>query len=61
MLVIQGLADVMAPPENGRSLKTDYPDRVTLVELDGLGHLMTRERPDLVADAIVAFARKLVD
>jgi pimeloyl-ACP methyl ester carboxylesterase len=61
MLVIQGLADVMAPPENGRSLKADYPDRVTLVELDGLGHLMTRERPDLVADAIVAFARDLVD
>ena len=61
MLVIQGLADVMAPPENGRSLKTDYPDRVTLVELEGLGHLMTRERPDLVAEAIVAFARKLID
>jgi pimeloyl-ACP methyl ester carboxylesterase len=45
----------------GRSLKADCPDRVTLVELDGLGHLMTRERPDLLADAIVAFARKLVD
>jgi pimeloyl-ACP methyl ester carboxylesterase len=59
MLVIQGLADVIAPPENGRSLKIDYPDRVTLVELAGLGHFMTRERPDLVAEAIIAFVHKL--
>jgi pimeloyl-ACP methyl ester carboxylesterase len=59
MLVIQGLADVIAPPENGRSLKIDYPDRVTLVELAGLGHSMTRERPDLVAEAIIAFVHKL--
>ena len=59
MLVIQGLADVIAPPENGRSLKIDYPDRVTLVELAGLGHFMTRERPDLVAEAIIAFMHKL--
>jgi len=58
MLVIQGLADAMAPPENGRSLKADYPNRVTLVELAGLGHLMMRERPDLVADAITAFVQK---
>jgi pimeloyl-ACP methyl ester carboxylesterase len=59
MLVIQGLADVTAPPENGRSLKADYPDRVTLVEFAGLGHFMVQERPDLVAEAIVAFMRKL--
>jgi pimeloyl-ACP methyl ester carboxylesterase len=59
MLVIQGLADVIAPPENGRSLKSDYPGRVTLVEFPDLGHLMLRERPDLTADAIIAFVRKL--
>jgi pimeloyl-ACP methyl ester carboxylesterase len=57
MLVIQGLSDVWAPVENGRSLKADYPDRVTLVELPAVGHLMASERPDLVADAIVAFVR----
>ena len=28
-------------------------------ELAGLGHFMTRERPDLVAEAIIAFVRKL--
>jgi predicted ATPase len=30
-LARQGLADVAAPPENGRSLKANYPERVTLV------------------------------
>jgi pimeloyl-ACP methyl ester carboxylesterase len=59
MLVIQGLADVDAPPENGRSLKADYPERVTLVEFAGLGHFMIRERPDLVADAIISFMHRL--
>jgi pimeloyl-ACP methyl ester carboxylesterase len=59
MLVVQGLSDVIAPPENGHSLKRDYPDRVTLVDLPGLGHLMVRERPDLVAYAITAFVHKL--
>jgi pimeloyl-ACP methyl ester carboxylesterase len=59
MLIIQGLADVDAPPENGRSLKADYPERVTLVEFAALGHFMMRERPDLVADAIIAFMHKL--
>jgi pimeloyl-ACP methyl ester carboxylesterase len=59
MLVIQGLADVDAPPENGRSLKADYPERVTLVEFAGLGYFMIRERPDLVADAIIPFMHRL--
>jgi pimeloyl-ACP methyl ester carboxylesterase len=59
MLVIQGLSDVVAPPENGRSLKTDYPARVTLAEFAGLGHFMIRERPDLIAEAIITFMHKL--
>jgi pimeloyl-ACP methyl ester carboxylesterase len=59
MLVLQGLADVVAPPENGRSLKRDYPDRVTLVEFPDLGHAMVIERPDLVANEIGAWAAKL--
>jgi pimeloyl-ACP methyl ester carboxylesterase len=60
MLVIQGLADVWAPVENGRSLKADYPNRVTLVELPEVGHFMARERPDLIAEAIVSFVRALL-
>lgn len=59
MLVLQGLHDVIAPPENGRSLRRDHPERVTLVEFEDLGHSMLRERPDLVADAIVSWAKKL--
>jgi pimeloyl-ACP methyl ester carboxylesterase len=59
MLVLQGLHDVIAPPQNGRSLKQDYPDRVTLVEFADLGHSMVRERPDLVANAIASWATKL--
>jgi pimeloyl-ACP methyl ester carboxylesterase len=59
MLVIQGLSDVVAPPENGRSLKADYSERVTLKEFSGLGHFMIRERPDLIAQAIIAFMQKL--
>ena len=59
MLVLQGLYDVIAPPENGRSLKRDHPERVTLVEFEDLGHSMARERPDLVANAIVSWAKKL--
>lgn len=59
MLVIQGLADVFAGPENGRSLKADHPSRVTLVEFEGLGHEMTREKPDLIAAEIAGFIRQL--
>jgi pimeloyl-ACP methyl ester carboxylesterase len=59
MLVLQGLHDVIAPPENGRSLRQDHPERVTLVEFEDLGHAMVQERPDLVVDAIVTWAKKL--
>lgn len=59
MLVLQGLHDMIAPPENGRSLRRDHPQRVTLVEFEALGHSMARERPDLVVDAIVSWARNL--
>ncbi len=59
MLVLQGLYDVVAPVENGRSLQHDHPDRVTLVEFPELGHSMARERPDLVANAIIAWSVKL--
>jgi len=59
LLVLQGLHDVVAPPENGHSLRQDHPERVTLVEFEDLGHAMVQERPDLVVDAIVSWAKKL--
>lgn len=59
MLVLQGLHDVIAPPENGRSLRRDHPERVTLVEFEDLGHAMVRERPDLIVGAIVSWVEQL--
>jgi pimeloyl-ACP methyl ester carboxylesterase len=58
MLVIQGLQDKVAPPGNGRDLKTNYPDRITLVEIDGAGHGIVVEHPVHIADEIAKFVAK---
>jgi pimeloyl-ACP methyl ester carboxylesterase len=58
-LVIQGLDDDVAPPENGRSLARDHPDRVRLLEIAGAGHNVLTERPDAVVPAIVGFVREI--
>jgi pimeloyl-ACP methyl ester carboxylesterase len=55
MLVIQGLQDMVAPPENGRMIKEEYGERATLHEIDGVGHAMLPERPVEVAAAVMAF------
>lgn len=52
MLVIQGLDDLVAPPENGRNLYERYHPRVTLIEVEGAGHAILTERPKQVADTI---------
>ena len=54
VVIIQGLADVSAPPENGRLLKAEIGDRATLVELPGIGHALPVEDPGTVADTIIA-------
>ena len=58
LLVIQGLQDKVAPPGNGRDLKTNHPDRVSLVEIDGAGHGIVVEHPVRLADEIVRFIAK---
>ena len=58
MLVIQGLQDKVAPPGNGRDLKTNYPNRVTLVEIDGAGHGIVVEHPVRIAEETVRFLAK---
>jgi pimeloyl-ACP methyl ester carboxylesterase len=58
MLVIQGLQDKVAPPANGRDLKSSYPDRVTLVEVDAAGHGIVVEHPARLADETVRFLRE---
>ncbi len=57
MLVVQGLQDRAAPPENGRSLVAERPAPTTLVEIDGAGHALLPERPGEVADAVMDFLR----
>ena len=54
-LVVQGLNDLIAPPENGRSLKQELGDRVTLVEFPGVGHMVSLEEPEKTANAILSF------
>ena len=55
MLVIQGLEDKIAPPENGRALRDEFGDRVTLVELPNAGHALVIEVPKAIAKAIHDF------
>ena len=59
LLVLQGLQDAVAPPENGHMMKTELGDRVELVDIDGAGHALLPEQPEKIATAIIAFARKL--
>ncbi len=55
VLIMQGLADVAAPPENGRLLKAEIGDRAQLIELPGIGHALPVEDAGAVADAILAY------
>jgi pimeloyl-ACP methyl ester carboxylesterase len=57
--VVQGLNDMMAPPENGRMLKQELGERVTLVEFPNSGHMMLMEEPEKTAAAVVSFLRQI--
>jgi len=59
LLVIQGLDDVVAPPENGRMLKDLLGDRVVLVELPEAGHLLQYEKPEEVVKHIITYLSNL--
>lgn len=53
VIIVQGLADVSAPPENGRLLKTEIGARAKLIELEGISHALPVEAPQDVADVIL--------
>lgn len=59
MLVVQGLQDTVAVPENGRQLKAEAGNRVELAEIDGAGHALLPERPDEVAAHVLDFLKRL--
>jgi pimeloyl-ACP methyl ester carboxylesterase len=58
LLVIQGLQDAVAPPENGHMMKAEMGDRIELIDIDGAGHAMLPEQPEKIAEAVIGFARK---
>ena len=49
VLVVQGLQDACAVPENGRRYVAMHPDIARLVEIDGAGHALLPEQPAAVA------------
>lgn len=57
VLVVQGLQDVSAVPENARLFKADFPDRVQLVEIDHAAHALLPEQPRQIAEAVLKFLR----
>jgi pimeloyl-ACP methyl ester carboxylesterase len=59
MLVLQGQADPVAPPEAaGLALAAEFPERVTLVEIRGASHALLPERPAQIHEAVIAFLRE---
>lgn len=59
ILVIQGLDDQSAVPENGRILKEENGERVKLVNIDNAGHFLIYEQPQTIVNEIISFLTKL--
>ncbi len=59
MLVVQGIDDRIAPPENGHRLRERWPDRVEVVDIADAGHAILNEQPEAVAAAILDFVARL--
>lgn len=55
MLIIQGLEDRLAVPENGRQLAAELGGRARLVELQDAGHALVLEQPEAIAAALLDF------
>jgi pimeloyl-ACP methyl ester carboxylesterase len=59
LLVIQGLQDTVALPENGRLLKAEFGHRVQLIEIDRAGHALLPEQPEIITTKVLDFLREL--
>jgi pimeloyl-ACP methyl ester carboxylesterase len=56
ILLLQAADDFIAPPEDaGRLLADLLGNQVTYLELENAGHALLPERPDAIADAIIAY------
>lgn len=55
VLVVQALQDAVAPPGNGRRYVAESAPHARLVEIDGAGHAMLPEQPQLIAAAMLDF------
>ena len=59
VLVIQGLDDPMATPENGSVLREQLgTDRVKVVDLPNASHAMLPEQPEAIARELLAFLKQ---
>jgi pimeloyl-ACP methyl ester carboxylesterase len=58
ILVLQATDDVIAVPENSRRLATEFPNRVTVIEIPNSGHAMLPEQPERIAAAILTYLRR---
>ena len=56
-LVVQGMEDVVALPENAKRLAAEFPERVTVVEIAHAGHALLPEQPEQVEKAILVYLR----
>ena len=59
VLIIQGLDDLIAVPENGRILKMELGHRAELVEISDAGHSLYIEKPNEIVEAILEYLQTL--
>jgi len=60
MLIVQGMDDKAAPPENCIRMQQEFGERGTLVNLQGAGHAVGLEKPVETTAAIISFLGKLL-
>jgi pimeloyl-ACP methyl ester carboxylesterase len=58
-LVIQGKEDRCALPQNGYLLKSQFGDRITVVDIDHAAHALLPEQPELIAGIIIKYLEEL--
>jgi pimeloyl-ACP methyl ester carboxylesterase len=59
LLIVQGLEDGVAPPDNGWAMQREFGARVTLVDLPDAGHALLPEQPAALAAAVIGFLNRM--